>query len=155
MISGYARRPIRQTRQNFCEYSIRLKRNERSERSVRYSRRNDHRADTRGAEKQAVSPSRKRTTPSERALALEASVRQLNLMASHELNTNEKNECIYRSARQQQHHGIVRCAAGEYEVDRPKNAAGAGPAGQKNQVGSLTLADSFHGTACRMSTEGI
>jgi hypothetical protein len=64
-------------------------------------------------------------------------------MASHELARMKKMDAYIASARQQQHHGMSDVPPEEDEVDRPKMRRGAGPAGQKDQVGSLTLADSI------------
>jgi aminopeptidase len=84
-----------------------------------------------------------------RALALEASDRQLNLVASHELARMKKMNA-YIAVRGS--HNITELSdvpPAKIAIDRQKNAAGAGPTRQKDQMGRLALAYAVDGTACR------
>jgi len=71
-----------------------------------------------------------------RALALEASDRQLNLMASHEL------------ARMKKMDAYIAVRGSNNVTELSENATGTGSASQKNQMGGSALAHSVHGTAC-------
>ena len=61
----------------------------------------------------------------------------------------KKNGRLYRIARQPQHHRAIGCPGGADEVGREKNAAGAGPAGQENEMGRPALAHAFDGATRR------
>ena len=73
-----------------------------------------------------------------RALALEASDRQLNLLASHELARMKKMD-----------------ATREDEIARQENAPRAGRASKKNEMGGFALADTVNGTTCRNEHGGV
>ena len=90
-----------------------------------------------------------------RALALEASERQLNLVASHELARMKKMDA-YIALRGS--HNITELAdvpVGQNAVDRQENATGAGPTRQKDEVGRPALAYSINGAARRYEHGGV
>ena len=90
-----------------------------------------------------------------RELALNATERQLNLTAIHELARMKKMDAYIAHSRQQQHHRIIRRPAGANEAGGEENAAGARPAGPENEMGRAALADPLDGAARRDEHGGV
>jgi aminopeptidase len=90
-----------------------------------------------------------------RALALEASDRQLRLIASHELARMKKMNAYIAVRGSNNITELSDVPAGDNEINRQENAARTGSASQKDQMGGLALAHSVHGTACRNEHGGV
>ena len=84
-----------------------------------------------------------------RALAFEASERQLNLLASHELARMKKMDA-YIAVRGSNNITELSDVPADQE-----NAPGAGPASKKDEMGRPTLAYTVNGTACRNEHGGL
>src|SRR6516165_9856375 len=69
--------------------------------------------------------------------------------------TDEEDAGLYRTPRKQQHQRIVGCAGGENAARGQEDAAGSGPARQKNQVVRFAMAHPLHGTACGNEHGGV
>ncbi len=82
-----------------------------------------------------------------RELAMHATRRAARSHRRARAGADEEDGCLHRPARERQHQRALRRADGQDEAGREKNAPGAGPSREENEVGRAALAEPVHGAA--------